>query len=194
MHKRDAGPSVLRPDLRTVRSLLSRPSCMPPTTRQESERSNAGPPVVMVAIDHFELTVEDCIFAARLDASVAVCFYDAVHEPGALLHLRFVPRGQLHAELTDTVFTGDLLLIDQCVRTLRANVPQAKYWQSKLVAQIPQAEGVRVGAESVLEFLTAYLRDSNIKLVEQQIEWDGPTLLQFRPMMGQVRVQAADAA
>ena len=155
--------------------------------------ADAGPATLRVPPDHLEATAQDVVLVARLDATLALCFYDAVEEPGALLHLKISPpRNTPASDLTDSVLAGDLMLLEQSMKALRKVAPNARYWQCKMVAQLPDDdEPLGEAAATVSEFIRAYLSDSIVKLVDTQVRFGSACELQFRPAMGELRVSPA---
>jgi chemotaxis receptor (MCP) glutamine deamidase CheD len=154
------------------------------------EAAQAVIPVLRVAPDRLEATQLDRVLVARLDATMALCFYDAVEEPGALLHLRISPPRRTPAsDLTDSVLTGDLMLLEQTMKALQQIAPSARYWQCKMVAQLPDDdETLGNAAACVAEFVRAYLSDSVVRLVDTQVRFGGAAELLFRPAMGELRI------
>lgn len=142
--------------------------------------------------DHLEVTAQDRVLVARLEATLALCFYDAVEEPGALLHLRIAPpRGTQSPDLTDSVLAGDLMLLEQAMATLRQLVPAARYWQCKMVAHVPDAgDDFADSCATVVEFIRAYLGDSIVKLIDTQVRHGAVVELAFRPAMGELRLNS----
>lgn len=149
-----------------------------------------------VAPDQLEATTQDAVLVARLDATLALCFYDAVEEPGALLHLRIAPpRNTVASELTDTALAGDLLLLEQTLKTLGKVAPGARYWQCKLIAQLPDDDATLGRATAcVIEFVRAFLRDSVVRVVDSQVRFGGAADVQFRPALGEVRIQQIESS
>lgn len=148
-------------------------------------------PTLWVAPDQLATTTKHPLLLAHLDGSIALCFYDAVEEQGLLLHLRVLPRGNVKNDLTDSVFTGNLVLLEQAKQALRKVEPTARYWQCKLVAQLSADDPMlNRAANTVVDFIRQYFIDSNIKLVDAQLRTGGPSVLQFRPAMGEVRVKS----
>jgi hypothetical protein len=147
-------------------------------------------PTLRVAPDRLEATELDIVLVARLDATMALCFYDAVEEPGALLHLRISPpRNTPASDVTDSVLTGDLVLLEQAMKALRQIAPTSRYWQCKMVAQLPDEDEVLGNAAAcVAEFIRAYLSDSIVRLVDTQVRFGGTAELLFRPAMGELRI------
>lgn len=142
---------------------------------------------VDVGPDQFEVVTDDVVLVASLDATVAVCLYDAVEEPGALLHLRFNARGAAQLDVTDRTLATDLLLLDRCVETLRRAVPKAGALQGKILASVGAGPAAVQAAEAVLNLVGAYLGDAGIAIVSTDVD-PAPRRIAFRPMMGQVRI------
>jgi chemotaxis receptor (MCP) glutamine deamidase CheD len=91
--------------------------------------------------------------------------------------------------LTDTTLSTDLLLLDRCFSELRKAEPRAQHWQAKVAGQVQDTPGGRERFDGVIAFLTAFLNDTNVKLVSSDTHVDHVQLLRFRPAMGQVRTQ-----
>jgi chemotaxis receptor (MCP) glutamine deamidase CheD len=143
---------------------------------------------ILVEPDHFDVVTSDVVLVARLDSTFALCLYDAVLESGALIHLRVGPPGRAQdPELTDTSLSTDLLLLDRCFIELRKCEPRAQHWQAKVVGQVKDLPGARERFDGVRSFLTAFLADTNVKLVSCDRHVDQVQWLRFRPAMGEVR-------
>ncbi len=143
---------------------------------------------VKVDPDHFRVVNEDLVLVAQLDSTFALCLYDAVLESGALVHLRIGPPGRVQdPELTDTSLSTDLLLLDRCFGELRKSEPRAQHWQAKVVGQVQDIAGARERFDGVQSFLTAFLADTNVKLISCDTHLNHVQLLRFRPAMGHVR-------
>ena len=150
--------------------------------------SEASVPELRVAPDHFDVVTTDVVLVAELNSTFALCLYDAVLESGALIHLRIGPPGRVQdPELTDTTLSTDLLLLDRCFADLRQCEPRAQHWQAKVVGQVQDLPGARERFDGVQSFLSAFLADTNVKLVSCDTHVDHVQLLRFRPSMGHVR-------
>ena len=147
------------------------------------------PRAIDVPPDHFEVTEDDVLLTAVLDASLAVCFYDAVEEQGALLHLRFIARGSSQMEATDRTLASDLLLLDRCVERFRGAMERGVDIQGKIAASVEPGETARLTADAVLALIGEYLNDAGIRIVSREIEHGRPCRLRFRPSMGQLRIE-----
>ena len=157
--------------------------------------SEAPVPEVRVEPDHFDVASRDVVLVARLESTFALCLYDAVLESGALVHLRMGPPGRVQdPELTDTSLSTDLLLLDRCFSELRKIEPRAQHWQAKVVGQVQDNPGSRERFDGVTSFLTAYLADTNVKLVSCDTHLDHVQMLRFRPAMGHVRSEPLAAS
>jgi chemotaxis receptor (MCP) glutamine deamidase CheD len=144
---------------------------------------------VSVPPDRFEVVADDAVFTVDLQSALAVCIYDAVHEAGALLHLRFIMRGAKPVDVTDTTLATELLLLDRCVQSLRETAPAARNLQAKIVAHLP-AGAERDGAcDSVLTLVRHFLADVNIVEISADISAGAPRLLHFRPSMGWLQIR-----
>ena len=145
-------------------------------------------PEIRVQPDHFDVVTTDVVLAAELNSTFALCLYDAVLESGALIHLRVGPPGRVQdPELTDTTLSTDLLLLDRCFAELRKVEPRAQHWQAKVVGQVQDSPGARERFDGVRGFLSAFLADTNVKLISCDTHVDHVQLLRFRPAMGHVR-------
>ena len=138
--------------------------------------------------DHFDIVTSDVVLVAELNSTFALCLYDAVLESGALIHMRVGPPGRVQdPELTDTTLSTDLLLLDRCLAELRKCEPRAQHWQAKLVGQTQDSPGARERFEGVQGFLSAFLADTQVKLISCDTHVDHVQVLRFRPAMGHVR-------
>jgi chemotaxis receptor (MCP) glutamine deamidase CheD len=150
--------------------------------------SEASVPEIRVDPDHFDVVTRDVVLVAELESTFALCLYDAVLESGALVHLRVGPPGRVQdPELTDTTLSTDLLLLDRCFAELRQSEPRAQHWQAKVVGQVQDTPGARERFDGVQSFLSAFLNDTNVKLISCDTHVDHVQLLKFRPAMGHVR-------
>jgi chemotaxis receptor (MCP) glutamine deamidase CheD len=147
---------------------------------------------VTVPVDQFEVARRDIVLVALLQSTFALCFYDAVLEGGALLHMQVGRPGRANdPELTDNTLSTDLLLLEHCLAELRASEPKARHWQAKLVAHVGESKGDRERMLGMQDFLEAFLNDSEIKLVSCSTHESEPQRLRFRPAMGQLRSESA---
>ncbi len=145
-------------------------------------------PFVNVLADDFAILDTDGVLMANLEASIAVCLYDAVFEPGALLHLKAMPDKSLDTELTDVVLAADLLLLEQVFDALQATAPRAQYWQAKILTHCPPEEiALASVVETVASFAADWLTEKGVQVVDRQILDGRRARLQFRPQMGQLR-------
>lgn len=157
--------------------------------------SEAPVPEVRVEPDHFDVVNRDVVLVARLESTFALCLYDAVLESGALVHLRVGPPGRVQdPELTDTTLSTDLLLLDRCFVELRKSEPRAQHWQAKVVGQVQDTPGARERFDGVQSFLSAFLADTNVKLVSCEVHVAQAHELRFRPAMGHVRSEPLAAS
>jgi chemotaxis receptor (MCP) glutamine deamidase CheD len=157
--------------------------------------SEAPVPEVRVEPDHFDVVNRDVVLVARLESTFALCLYDAVLESGALVHLRVGPPGRVQdPELTDTTLSTDLLLLDRCFVELRKSEPRAQHWQAKVVGQVQDSPGARERFDGVQSFLSAFLADTNVKLVSCEVHVEHAQILKFRPSMGHVRSEPLAAS
>lgn len=145
-----------------------------------------------VGADDFAVVDEDVTLTATLQASFAICIYDALEESGGLIHLRSGEQGPArNPELTDNTLLGNLALLDRTLRALQAVSPRAQHWQAKLVAQIEDSPGARERFVALQEFVGAYLLDSSVKLLSARIGQRTQMRIRFRPSMGQVQTDEA---
>jgi chemotaxis receptor (MCP) glutamine deamidase CheD len=140
-------------------------------------------PTIDVPPDHFDVRVEDGLLSAALSGSVAVCLYDAVEEQGGLVHLRLMT-----ARHGGDGPLGDLLLLEACLKRLREVAPQAKHWQARVLAHLGADGSLRSTAEAVQQSLEQFCADSRIRLVGAEQRFGLACTLQFRPAMGQYRL------
>ncbi len=151
-----------------------------------------APRPVFVAADHFEVAADDVWFTADVSSTVVLCLYDAVEEPGAVLNLRFVARGEQRLELTDRTLATDLLLLDRCVAELRKLAPRAQNLQGKIAAHVVEELTPRATADAVLNLVTSYLGDAGVRIVSCDVSVQ-PAKLRFRPAMGQMHLERSGA-
>jgi len=157
--------------------------------------SEASVPEIRVEPDHFDVVTKDVVLVAELDSTFALCLYDAVLESGALVHLRVGPPGRVQdPELTDTTLSTDLLLLDRCFAELRKSEPRAQHWQAKVVGQVQDSPGARERFDGVRSFLSAFLADTNVKLISVDTHVEHVQVLKFRPAMGHVRSEPLAAS
>lgn len=145
-------------------------------------------PFVQVLPDEYAILESDGVLMANLQASIGICIYDAVFEPGALLHLKALPDKSVEIELTDVVLAGDLLLLEQALAALRAAAPRAQYWQGKILTHCPPHDpALSAIAQSVAVFAADWLSDAGVQIVDRQMLEGRRARVQFRPQMGQLR-------
>lgn len=146
--------------------------------------------IVEVAPDHYEIVADDVLLVALLDSTVAVCIHDVVAECGALLHLRFVARGDERTDVTDSTLASDLILLDRCVGKLRSLAPRAQDLQGRITAHV-QPDGVsRRIADAVLMLVRDFLTDSGIRIVSGAVDYASPRRVRFRPALGRLEIEA----
>lgn len=149
------------------------------------------PRIVDVPPDHYEIAADDVLFTALLDATLAVCLYDAVEEHGALLHLRFIARGSSPGDVTDRTLASDLLLLDRCVESFREAMERGIDVQGRIAACVEPGEPARLAAAAVLALIGEYLSDAGVAVVSHDIEYGIARKLRFRPSMGQLGLEPA---
>ncbi|HUK01932.1 MAG TPA: hypothetical protein VLW26_06600 [Steroidobacteraceae bacterium] len=147
------------------------------------------PREIVVAPDRFEIATGDVVLRAELQSAIAVCVYDSVDEAGALLHLRFVLRGNKPTDVTDTTLATELLLLDRCVQSLRESAPSARDLQAKIAAHLPEGSLAMDACEKVLTLVAHYLRDAGASVSPADIQLGSPRRLQFRPSMGWLQLR-----
>lgn len=166
----------------------------PPPQPETSQLAVIKPEVIperTVSADNLAVVTDDVTLVAYLSGTFALCFYDAVHESGGVVHLRIVPPGRVQEpDVTDTTLATDLLLLDRCMVDLRAAEPRAQHWQAKLVAHLPEHDAGRQRFVSMRALLDAFLHDADVKLVSVDECPGAPVVVRFRPTMGQVRTEA----
>jgi chemotaxis receptor (MCP) glutamine deamidase CheD len=156
---------------------------------RSSEALLSNLPFIDVQPDDFAVIDTDGVLMANLEASIAICLYDAVFEPGALLHLKALPDKNRDIELTDVVLAADVLLLEQTLQALQATAPRAQYWQAKVLAHCPQEDAAMAAiAESVGVFACEWLGEHAVQVVDRQVLGGRRARCQFRPQMGQLRV------
>lgn len=143
---------------------------------------------IIVPVDTFEVVQQDVVLVANIRSTFALCFYDAVHESGALLHMQMDRPGKVDdPELTDNTLSTNLLLMDQCVDELRRADPRARYWQARFLAHAGGSKASQFKVDAIQGFVAAYLQDCKITLVSSAVHIDAPQRLRFRPAMGSIR-------
>jgi chemotaxis receptor (MCP) glutamine deamidase CheD len=151
---------------------------------------SAAPTEQIIAADNFAVVSTDIVLVAYLSGAFVLCVYDAVHEPGAMAHLRIVPPGRTNdPNLTDTTLSTDLLLLDRCVNDLKQAEPRAQHWQAKLIAHVPDSDVARERFGAMRGFLEAFLRDANVKLITADQHAGASVVVRFRPAMGNIRAE-----
>jgi len=144
---------------------------------------------ISVPPDRFEVVAEDAVFTVDLQCALAICFYDAVDEAGALLHLRIITRGAQPADVTDTTLATELLLLDRCVEALREIAPGARALQAKIAAHLSDGALHRRACDSVLTLVRHFLADVNITEISADVAAGSPRTLRFRPSMGTLQIR-----
>jgi chemotaxis receptor (MCP) glutamine deamidase CheD len=139
---------------------------------------------LVVAPDRFEVVSDDVILHADLQSAIAVCIYDAVDESGAMLHLRFIPRGAKPTDVTDTTLATELLLLDRCIESLREAAPGARNLQAKIAAQLPENSNALEACQKVLALIAHFLSDAGATVMPADVGIGAPRRLAFRPCMG----------
>jgi chemotaxis receptor (MCP) glutamine deamidase CheD len=139
---------------------------------------------VFVAPDRFEVVTDDALLKADLHSAIAVCVYDAVEESGALLHLRFVPRGPKPADVTDTTLATELLLLDRCIEAFREAAPSARNLQAKIAAHLPEGVNAIGPFNNVLTLVVSFVKDAGASTTAPDMTVGPSRKLTFRPSMG----------
>jgi chemotaxis receptor (MCP) glutamine deamidase CheD len=144
---------------------------------------------LVVAPDRFEVVTDDAVLRAELESAIAVCVYDAVDEGGALLHLRFILRGQHRADVTDTTLATELLLLDRCILTLREAAPGARYLQARIAAHLPEDAAAMAASDAMVTLIGHFLRDAGATVAPADVSVGARRMLRFRPSMGWLQVK-----
>ena len=139
---------------------------------------------IIVALDRFEVTSADATLITELQSAMAVCVYDAVHEAGALLHLRCIVRDSGPVDITDTTLATELLLLDRCVEAIREVAPAARNLQSRIVVHLADRPRAQETCDTVVTMAQHFLADSGVRLLPIDIAAGKPRNLRFRPSMG----------
>ena len=144
---------------------------------------------ILVGSDQFEVVTEDVMLRAQLDCAIAVCVFDTVDEAGALLHLRCIARQGNNPDATDTTLATELLLLDRCVESLRAAVPQARALNAHIVVNIPAQSTARAACETTLALVGHFMQDIGAELAPVDMGTERPREVIFRPCMGTLQVR-----
>lgn len=147
-------------------------------------------PVAVVPPDHFEVREDDALLEADLQASIAVCLYDAVEEAGALVHLRIMPSrlsGTPGGDASDDPL-ADVVLLDACLTQLRASCPSARHWQARIVAHLGADGSLHKVAQLISKGVEHFCQDSGVRVLDSPPQTGLAVTLQFRPSMGQHRL------
>jgi chemotaxis receptor (MCP) glutamine deamidase CheD len=148
------------------------------------------PPELVVPLDQYQIVRADTVLIAELKMTFALCFYDAVQESGALLHMQVGRPGRIsNPELTDNTLSTDLLLMDRCLGDLRRSDTKARNWQAKFVGHADMEAGGHDRLAGMQSFIEAFLDDCGVRLVASTVHTDAPQHLRFRPSMGQLHCQ-----
>jgi chemotaxis receptor (MCP) glutamine deamidase CheD len=139
---------------------------------------------VFVAPDRFEVVTDDALLKADLHSAIAVCVYDAIEEAGALLHLRFIPRGPKPADVTDTTLATELLLLDRCIEAFREAAPSARNLQAKIAAHLPEGGNAVGPFNNVLTLVVSFVKDAGASIPAPDMTVGPSRKLTFRPSMG----------
>jgi hypothetical protein len=147
-------------------------------------------PVAVVPPDHFDVRAEDTLLEADLQASIAVCLYDAVEEAGALAHLRIMPARLAGAPAGDASDDplADVVLLDGCLAQLRVLCPAARHWQARIVAHLGSDGSLHKVAQLISKGIEHFCQDSGIRVLDAPPQTGLAVTLQFRPSMGQHRL------
>jgi chemotaxis receptor (MCP) glutamine deamidase CheD len=140
-----------------------------------------------IGADDYAVIESDTWLAASLQSSIALCLYDAVHESGALVHLRVTPPSLAgRTDVSDATLSTNLELLQLCVSQLRAISPRAQHWQAKIVAHFDAGAASIERGTQLQHFLAAFLRDAGVLLSGATLHHEPGVALRFRPAMGQV--------
>jgi chemotaxis receptor (MCP) glutamine deamidase CheD len=141
-------------------------------------------PEIAVGPDGFEVADHDAILVTQLHSAIAVCIYDAVEEPGAMLHLRCILRGSKPVDLTDSTLATELLLLDRCLESMHEAAPGAKNLQARVVAHLADHPKAREACDAIITMVHQFLVDAEARVLDPDIAAGQPRTVRFRPTMG----------
>jgi chemotaxis receptor (MCP) glutamine deamidase CheD len=144
---------------------------------------------ITVAPDRFEVAADDAILITELHSAIAVCVYDAVEEPGALLHLRCIVRSPKPVDMTDSTLATELLLLDRCVESMREIAPTARNLQARVVAHLEDHPGAQETFDIVLSLVQDFLNDAGVRVLPLDVAAGQVRVLRFRPSMGWLQLR-----
>lgn len=139
---------------------------------------------ITVAPDRFEIADDDAVFVTELRSAIAICMYDAVEEPGALLHLRCIVRSPKPVDMTDTTLATELLLLDRCIESMREVAPGARNLQARVIVHLPDHPHARESIDPVLTMVEDFLSDAGLQVTPLDIASGPARTVRFRPSMG----------
>ena len=146
---------------------------------------------VAVSPDRYEVVADDALLIAELRSGIAVCLFDAVHEAGALLHLRCIVRSDKPADVTDSTLATELLLLDRCIEALREAAPAGRNFQARIAAHFANEAAAAAASRSVLALVRHFLQDAAVSASEPDVATGPGRRVHFRPSLGQLSVRDA---
>jgi chemotaxis receptor (MCP) glutamine deamidase CheD len=146
-------------------------------------------PEIIVSPDQFEVAADDAILVTELNSAIAVCVYDAVEEPGAMLHLRCIIRTPKPVDMTDSTLATELLLLDRCVESMREVAPGARNLQARVVAHLADHPKAHETCQTVITMVEHFLADAGVRVLPVDIDVGPSRVLRFRPSMGWVQMR-----
>jgi chemotaxis receptor (MCP) glutamine deamidase CheD len=141
--------------------------------------------------DRYEVVADDTLLTAELDSGIAVCLFDAVHEAGALLHLRCILRSDKPADVTDTTLATELLLLDRCIEALREAAPAGRHLQARIAAHFSNEAAATAASRSVLALVSHFLQDAAVAATAPDVATGPARRVHFRPVLGHLSVRSA---
>ena len=145
-------------------------------------------PIVEVLPDHFEVLLDDGLLQVTLQGSIALCLYDAVEEAGAVVHLRVVVGTGASTDASDETLAADLMLISSCMERLKIVAPAARHWQGRVLVHHGTDGGLELLGRSIVQAVTHCCTDRKIRIVQSDAQQGASVTMQFRPSMGQYRL------
>lgn len=144
--------------------------------------------------EEFRVSETGDVLAARLANSLAICIHDDTQGAGGVLHLRYaLMDGPKPIELTDTILSSNLLLLDRFCKELRGRGARKTSWRVRIVGHVPRDSGFGVPAASVVDLLKAYFQDTRLPVETKEINRMGDILMRFDSRSGKIVVSDANA-
>jgi chemotaxis receptor (MCP) glutamine deamidase CheD len=143
--------------------------------------------------EEFRVSGTAQILSARLANSLSICIHDDTQGAGGILHLRYaLMDGTRPIELTDTILSSNLLLLDRFCKELRGLGARKTSWRVRIVGHIPPNSGFGAPAASVVDLLKAYFQDTRLPVETKEIARSGDILMRFDSRTGKIVVSDAD--